>query len=206
MKRLSILMAAVLMAAVLCTQVTGVRDEQYQPTRKFWRFDFKHTGLHYVRSGGGAIAYTTYRVTNKTGADRLFAPIFRVETETGQLTYARPSAAVARAIRQKHGKKFLRDINEITDILKNGETKFGLAIFYRLDPKADHVKVFAKGLTDAYRYQDEDNRRGFQRQEWLVHWFRPGDAQDRPDDRVDTQFDGWVWRSPGLGTTAPVNK
>ena len=205
MKKLSIFVAALLMAVVLCTQVVGVRDEQYQPTRKFWRFGFQHTGLHYIRSGANAVAYTTYRVTNNTGTDRFFAPIFRVETETKQLTYAMSSPTLAQAIRHKHGKSF-RDINQITGILKDKETKLGVAIFHRLDPKADHVKVFVKGLTDAYRYQDEDNRRGFQRQEWLVHWFRPGDAQNRPDDRVDTQFDGWVWRSPGLGTTAPVNK
>ncbi|KPJ57402.1 MAG: hypothetical protein AMS16_01400 [Planctomycetes bacterium DG_58] len=205
MKKLSILVAALLMAALVCTQVTGVRDEQYQPPRKFWRLDFQHTGLHYIRSGGVAVSYTTYRVTNNTGTDRLFAPIFRVETETKQLTYARPSPGLAQAIRQKHGKKF-EDLNQITGILKDKETKLGVAIFHRLDPNADHVKVFVKGLTNAYRYQDEDNRKGYQRQEYLVHWFRPGDTQDRPDDRVDTVFDGWVWRSPAIGTTTPVNE
>ncbi|GAF91766.1 unnamed protein product, partial [marine sediment metagenome] len=73
MKRLWVSIAVVLGAAVVCTQVGAVRDEQFEPTRKFWRFDFKHTGLHYIRVGGRVVAYTTYHVINKTGTDRLFA-------------------------------------------------------------------------------------------------------------------------------------
>ena len=205
MRRWSILTVVLVAVAVLCTQLSAVRDEQYQPTRKFWRLDFEHTGLHYIRSGGRAVAYTTYRVTNMTGDTRMFGPIFRVETETKKLTYAMPAPGLAQAIRHKHGRRFL-DLNEITGPIKDKETKLGVAVFFQLDPRADHVKVFIKGLTDAYRYLDEESRKGFQRQEYLVHWFRPGDTRDRPDDRVDTKFDGWVWRSTESPATAPVNE
>ncbi|HUW57561.1 MAG TPA: hypothetical protein VMZ92_13060 [Planctomycetota bacterium] len=205
MRRRLMLLTALVAAGVFCTQLSAVRDEQFQPTRTFWRLDFQHTGLHYIRSGGRAVAYTTYRVTNKTGDTRLFAPIFRVETETNQLTYAMPAPGLAQAIRHKHGRNF-EDLNQITGDIKDGETKLGVAILFELDPRADHVKVFIKGLTDAYRYLDEENRKGFQRQEYLVHWFRPGDTRNRPDDRVDTQFDGWVWRSTSSPDTTPVNE
>lgn len=203
MKRLSLFAAALLAAGLLCTESAAVRDEQFEPGRKFWRLGFKHTGLHYVKIGGRAVAYTTYRVTNDSGADRILAPIFRVETETNKLTYAMPAPAIAQVIRAKHGRKFL-DVNQITGVIKNKESKLGVAIFFKLDPHADHVKLYVKGLTDAYRYQDEENRKGFQRQEWLVHWFRPGDARDRQEDRVDTLFNDWVWRSTGTAATAPA--
>jgi len=169
---------------------------------KFWTLDFKHTGLHYVNVGGQAVAYTTYTVTNNTGADRTFRPIFRVETETGKLTYAIAAPTIAPAIREKHGQKLL-DVDQITGTIKDGETKLGLAVFFKLDPAADHVKVYIAGITDTFRYQDEDNRKGFQRREWFIHWFRPGDPVVRQEDRVDTLFNDWIWRSTGTAATAP---
>jgi hypothetical protein len=39
---------------------------------------------------------------------------------------------------------------------------------------------------------------------WYIHWFRPGDGANRPEDRTDTQADGWIWRSTGVAETAPV--
>ena len=205
MKRLACCVAALLVLALVWTQASAVRDDQAQPPRKFWRFDFKHSGLHYIRVGGRAVAYTTYLVKNDTGAPRIFAPIFRVETETGRLTYAVPSPGVLPAIRRKHGAA-LKDINEATRVMKQGESLTGVAVFHRLDPQADHVKLYITGLTDCYRYQDEDNRKGYQRQVRHVHWFRPGDGADRPGDRVDTLYDGWVWRSVGTAATAPEEK
>lgn len=185
--------------------VLMLASTQAEAARDFWTLDFKHTGLHYVRIGGYAVAYTTYSVTNNTGATRDFYPIFRVETDTRQLTYAMPDAGLAQAISRKHGMKLL-DIGEISGPIKDGESKLGVAVFRRLDPRADHVRLYVTGLTNAFRYLDEDNRKGFQRRMWFVHWYRPGDSVDRPIDRVDTKFDHWIWRSTGTGGTAPVEE
>jgi hypothetical protein len=169
--------------------------------RPYWALDFSNTGLHYVTVAGKVHAYTVYEVTNKTGTDVKFLPIFRVETNRGQLTYATQAPGILDAIRAKHGKKYL-DINEISGLLKDGETKWGVAIFRDLDARADHVKVYITGLTDRFRYLDEANRTGFQRMEWLTHWYRRGDASNRPADPVETQFDGWIWRSAATDATA----
>ena len=187
---------AVVFATVLLSTVVRADD-------KFWTLDFKHTGLHYVSVDGAVVAYTTYEVTNNTGAERKFFPIFRVETDTKQITYAMASPTALAAVRIKHGVQ-LMDINQIGGSIKVGETKRGVAIFHRLDPVADHVHLYISGLTDAFRYQDETNRQGFQRRVWYIHWFRPGDGANRPEDRTDTQDDGWIWRSTGVAETAPV--
>jgi len=194
MKKFSVLVAVLFAAALLSTD-SGAAD-------KFWKLDFKHTGLHYVNAGGLTVAYTTYEVTNNTGAERPFFPIFRVETDTSQLTYAMASPGALAAIRTKHGVPLL-DINQICGPIKPGETKKGVAIFHRLDPAADHVHVYISGLTDEFRYQDEKGRKGFQRRVWYIHWFRPGDGANRPEDRTDTLDDGWIWRSTGVAETAP---
>lgn len=188
--------------AVVLLLVVACFCSQSHAARKFWMIEFKHTGLKYVTVGGTVYAYTTYEVTNNTGEDREFNPIFRVETETKKLTYAMADRSALAAVSRKHGKQYL-DIGQIAGTLKDGETKLGAAIFYRLDPSADHVKVYVKGLTDGFRYQDEDNRKGFQRRMWLVHWYRPGDGNDRPTDPVETKENGWIWRSTGTGATAP---
>jgi len=197
MRKLSAL-AAVVFATVLFSTVVQAAD-------KFWTLDFKHTGLHYVSVNGIVVAYTTYEVTNNTGAERKFFPIFCVETDTRKTTYAMASPQALEAIRIKHGVQLL-DINQVGGPIKPGETKKGVAIFYKLDPEADHVHLYISGLTNAFRYQDEDNRKGFQRQVWYIHWFRPGDGANRPEDRTDTQDDCWIWRSTGVAETAPVEE
>ncbi len=112
-----------------------------------------------------------------------------------------PAPDVVQAIRAKHGKNFL-DINQISGALPDGETKLGVAVFRGLDPAADHVKVYVTGLTDAFRYQDEDNRNGFQRMMWKVYWYRPGDAASRMSSPVETKTNEWYWRSTGTAGTA----
>lgn len=187
-------------AAALALAV--VVSSQAQAARTFWTLDFQHTDLRYIVCGTKIYAYTLYTVTNKTGVDRAFYPIFRVETDTNRLTYAMPMADVTAAIRVKTGKRYL-DINEISGKLPDGESKIGVAVFQALDPEADRVKLYVTGLTDSFRYQDEDNRKGYQRMMWKVEWYRPGDAESRLKSPVETQFDEYVWRSTGTAATAP---
>ena len=193
MRKFQWMAAALFAAALLCTNVRA--DD------KFWTLDFKHTGLHYITSGGKVYAYTTFEVTNKTGAARNFYPIFRVETDTHQVTYAMPAPEVLDVIRGRHGRNFL-DINRISGSLADGETRVGVAVFRNLDPNADHVKVYITGFTDAFRYQDEDARKGYQRMMYKIYWYRPGDADSRLRSPVETKTDEWVWRSTGTAATA----
>ena len=200
--RRSAIIVALLVLGLACTAGVSLRD--------FWKAEFKHTGLRYITvndpvTGNVIIPYTTYTVTNKTGADRDVAPIFQVETDTGQITFAIPSPHIVKAINKKHGKTFL-DIDKIAGTLKNDESKQGVAVFRNLDAKADHVKVYISGLTNAFRYQDEDNRKGFQRRVYHIYWYRPGDEVNRPVDRTDTKHDDWIWRSTDTAESAPEKK
>jgi hypothetical protein len=198
-------------AIIVVLLVLGVACIAYAAARDFWTAEFKHTGLQYITVkdpvlGGNAIVpYTTYTVTNGTGADRDVQPIFQVETETGQTTYAIPSPEVVKEINRKHGKTFI-DVDKIAGTLKDGEMKEGVAVFRNLDAGADHVKVYVSGLTDAFRYQDRENRKGFQRRVYYVYWYRPGDAENRAVDRTDTKHDDWIWRSTDTAETAPEAK
>jgi len=158
MKRLIGLLTMLLVVALVCASSRAVVDETKAQNRKFWRLDFKHTGLHYVRVGGRLVTYTTYQVVNNTGEDRKFFPIFEIKTDTRQLTYAMPNAPALAAIRAKHRMPFL-DLGEMSGTIKAGETRIGAAIFHELDPEADHVKLEITGITDAYRYQDAERRR-----------------------------------------------
>lgn len=196
MKRVTILVAVLVTVALLCMQV--------QAARKSWTLDFKHKGLHHVRVGAETVAYMYFQVTNNTGADRKFFPIFVVNTDTRQRTYALPNARALAIIQKKHRARFL-DIDQVSGTIKEGETKVGVAIFHKLDPEADHVKLDITGITDTYRYRDEDNRKGFLRRVWYVHWYRPGDAIGRENDRIETKFDDWVWRDVGAAETAPTD-
>jgi hypothetical protein len=202
MRKHVVLLTAAVGLALVGAQLAAVVDEIKAQDREFWRLDFRHTGLHYVHVGGELVAYMPYQVVNNTGADREFAPLFEVTTDTKQLTYALPNPVAAEAIRRKHREKLL-DLGEITGTIKQGETKVGVAIFRKLDPEADTVKVDITGITDAYRYQDEEARTGFQRRVYHIEWYRPGDAMDRDEDPVETKHDGYIWRSIDVGAVQP---
>jgi hypothetical protein len=171
----------------------------------FWKLDFQHTGLHYLKVGGETAVYTTFTVTNNTGADRKFYPIFRVDTETGKTTYAIGDPAVLAAVNARQGKQLL-DINQICGTLKNGETKEGAAIFFRLDGRADRLDIYVFGLTNEFRYLDDANRKGFQQKVWFIQWLRPGDATSRTDTNVQTLSDGWIWRSTDPASAEDLKK
>jgi hypothetical protein len=199
MRKSWIVVAAILTVGIVCGQA--------QAARKFWTLDFKHTGLHYIvvkdaLKGATAVPYTTYTVSNKTGQEVNFQPVFRVETETKQISYAADDPDVLALVQKKHGIKFL-DLKQMTGPFKDGETKEGVAIFKDADPAADDLTLYVYGLTDAYQYQDEDARKGYQRKVYKVEWFRPGDVRNRAVSEVKTKFDDWIWRSVGAGETAP---
>ena len=191
----------VLLVVLAVGLVAGVATARRQG---LWTLDLKHKGFMsiLVDSPAGPVAYyyISYRATNTTGEERTIAPQGKIVTETGQTLYAAPAPKAAYAICKRHNRAML-DINQMAaETIPDGESRWGLYIFTGLDDKADRLDVYLYGLSNAYKYTDEDNRTGLLRKVYKMTLARPGDADNRHLDKVKVVDEGWVWIPPDVKT------
>ena len=162
-----------------------------------WTLGFKHKGFQHVlvRTPQGPVTYyyVAYEVTNNTGKELTIHPQGKVVTETGQALFAAPAPKAAYIICQKHGRAMLDITTMANEKIPDGETRRGLYIFNGLDDKADNLDVYLYGLSNDYKYTDEDNRTGYRRRVYHMKLSRPGDADDRHLTPIKVEKEGWAW-------------
>jgi hypothetical protein len=95
--------------------------------------------------------YVTYNVTNTTGQERVFLPLFEVLLPDGTVHRADRSipANVFPAIKGREGIQFLESAAQIATDLRIGEdqSRDGVAIWPDLDPNAREFTLFASGFS-----------------------------------------------------------
>jgi hypothetical protein len=96
--------------------------------------------------------YVFYTVTNKTGQDRTFAPVFTLYSDTGAVTRAGIHPAVFDAIKKLRKPKFLENAVQMIGKLLMGEdnARTGVAIFAPLSFKTTKFTIFVEGLSGEY--------------------------------------------------------
>lgn len=95
--------------------------------------------------------YVLYTVTNETGQDQLFVPVFTIYTDTGKIYHSGldvPST-VFPAIKKRYNNILLQDNTAMSGPLLQGNdnAKEGVAIFPNIDPKARAFQLFVGGLS-----------------------------------------------------------
>ena len=120
-----------------------------------WQLDVKTTppARMYLTDAQGqqkAYWYIRYTVTNNTGKDILFTPVFELITDTGQSVTGNkdvPDALFAK-IKDLYHAKYLTDPLMIFGKLLQGEdnAKDGVAMFANVDPNARVYHIFISGL------------------------------------------------------------
>lgn len=89
--------------------------------------------------GQQAFWYLPYTVTNTTGQERMFLPIFEMVSEDGRITRSDQSTppAVVEAIRVREGNRFIQSVIQAAGDLRIGpeEAKYGVAVWR--EPMAD---------------------------------------------------------------------
>ena len=187
-------MMRVLVVLLAVGLVAGVATARRQG---LWTLGFKHKGFMniLVDAPQGPVAhyYVSYRVTNTTGQELTIIPQGKIVTETGQTLFAAPAPKAAYAICERHGRAMLDIDRMAAEKIPAGESRWGLYIFTSLDDKADHLDVYLYGLSNAYKYTDEDNRTGLLRKVYHMKVARPGDADNRHLDKAKIVEEGWVW-------------
>jgi len=118
-----------------------------------WEFDFLPGELrHFVDPvDGKAYWYLTYRVVNRTGSERMWAPTFQLYGDRGQLLSSgrEVPARVTKALIDKAGTPFTQDQYQILGELRVGEenAKDGLVVFPSPDPEITELTLFVGGIS-----------------------------------------------------------
>ncbi len=189
------------------TPVSAAPEPAPVPVR--WELEFEPGPLRIARvtetDGSQAYYYyMTYKVTNLTDQDRLFAPLFDLKTEEGELLRAgrNVSAAATRTILERLRNPLLEDPISIVGSLRQGEenAKFGIAIWPAQRLGVDEITVFAAGFSgesETYRARDAETGRYRDyvlRKTRMLRHAAPGDLDemvDRPLQRIEER---WVMR------------
>ncbi|WP_435011213.1 hypothetical protein P12x_002514 [Tundrisphaera lichenicola] len=177
----------------------GVFNEQWvdaavlpRDRQGIWVLDFAFKPLRLMtvvdEKGRRDVHYMYYQVVNKTGEPRFFVPQFTLVTDTG-MRYedaVLPQAVKQIQLREDPSIQNLHGAVEIVGMVppstKQGidDAVFGVAIWEGVDPKADKLSVFVRGLSDGYREEPAaDGGKPLVRYKSLqIDFIRRGDEHD----------------------------
>ncbi len=124
-------------------------------------FAFKPIRIMTIQDGKGRrdVHYMYYQVINRTGKARMLVPQFTLVTDTGKRIEEAVLPAAVKLIQMREDAS-IRDLYGAVDIMgmippsnRQGveDAVFGVAIWDGVDPRADKLTVFVRGLSDGYR-------------------------------------------------------
>lgn len=176
------------------------------PTR--WELNFEPGPLRVIRlntaSGSRHYFYMTYRVTNHSGTDLIFAPSFDLVTEAGDLRRSGrdvPPEVTADLLAMLRNPYLEDQISILGNILQGIENaKDGLVVWPADDLETDSLQVFVAGLsgenkpyvvTDA---QTGRNKRVMLRKTLMLKFDTPGTLTNRGSTPLELGESQWVMR------------
>lgn len=163
-------------------------------TNAGWRLDVRFDpprATTVARPGGPArvVWYSTFSVTNKTGAPRAISPFVSIVTDTGKTFPAAFDLPALQAVRLVAGEG-LTDVYQLPATVDDGATLRGVAVFGDLDRFANRFELRARGFASGL------GRRGG---EWVhrvmehrAHFHRPGNEHQALKYLVTARGDEWV--------------
>ncbi len=130
-----------------------------------WQFKFSHATPKRIvvdipGQGPEAYYYLTYTVTNDSGQERTFFPVFDLVTKTGHMIRNddKVPAVVFAAVKKREGNKFLESANEIAGELRLGkdQARDGVAIWHEPDAEMGEFSIYVGGLSGEYVILKDD--------------------------------------------------
>jgi hypothetical protein len=177
------------------------------PTR--WELDFQPGPLRVMKvelpnQPARHYFFMTYRVTNYSGQDLIFAPSFDLVTAEGSIRRAgrEVPAEVTRYLLEQLRSPFLEDqISILGQILQGVENaRDGLVVWPADDLETDEVQIFAAGLSGEYKPlvvrdpETKRNKRVMVRKTLMLSYQTPGTLADRGSSPLELEQSTWVMR------------
>ena len=176
-------------------------------------FAFKPIRMRTVELPGKGrkhIYYMWYRVVNRTGKPRMFAPQFTLVTDTGKRyeDMVIPQAIDVIRNREDPTRPLLGAVTVMGILPPTGDKAGvddaidGVAVWEEIDPEADSFKVYVRGLSDGYQEvtvsapNDADDTKTITRYKTLrIDFLRPGDRfhLNEREIRLADPPDEWIY-------------
>jgi hypothetical protein len=204
--------------------VEGVKlEEMPKDLQKFWVLDFafKPIRIRTVETNHGRrnIYYLYYRVINRTGKPRMFAPQFTLVTDDGRVfdemvlprapeeIERREKSKALQAIEAKEGSDIplLGAVENIGIIPPSGEKEgvddavYGVAVWELTDPiaRADSFRIYVTGLSNGSYPDKLPNGTAINRYKTLrIDFASPGDERNRGEYEIRLLDPPYTWEYP----------
>ena len=208
-ERLSVLKYLVVVLAGALALGAGQRPPEPDPLPQRWELDLIVGPLRVITldvegEGRQPFFYMTYRVTNNSGEDLQFAPIFEIGNENGDVV--RAGTDVPRSVRQGLlrllDNPLLEDqIQIIGKILQGRENaKDGLVIWRAPSLTTDELAVYASGFsgeTQQVEFRNPDTGESETmtfRKTYMVRYTTPGTLVGQGSTPLEVIGERWIMR------------
>ncbi|MFH0965399.1 MAG: hypothetical protein V2A58_15475 [Planctomycetota bacterium] len=146
----------------------------------------------------------TYRLSNISEKPFVLRPCFELHADTDANYPEVFSEDVLHQVRLMNGTDYLSTQQVLQRLLvdpKTGERKkdpllmpgdsvFGAAVFHEINPKADHLDVYAFGLANSFKVEQSDHTRVPMIEARVVSFYRPGD-RFHPERDIELASEDW---------------
>jgi hypothetical protein len=158
-----------------------------------WQVDFRPGALRLFVDGttGEKYWYFTYKVVNRTGVDRLWAPRFEFFSDRGEIKVSgkQVPTKVTDSLLEMLGNPLLQDQNRILGDLLIGEenAKEGLVVWPAGDADITELTIFVTGASGKVRKVPDAKTRELKAERWTLrfNYLVPGDAVARGSEAVE---------------------
>ena len=167
-------------------------------------FAFKPLRMRTVEvpgKGRRQVHYLYYRVVNRTGKPRDFVPQFTLMTDTKKRyeESVLPKAVAVIQAREDQSIKLLGAVDVagvIPPSTKTGvdDTVFGVAMWDGVDPHADRLQIYVRGLSDGYQEtQGADGKPVVKYKTLRIDLIRRGDARNLDEKEIQLNDPPYEW-------------
>jgi hypothetical protein len=188
--------------AVLLAAGAALAYPKPAPVPPRWELEFKpgELRLYVDPNEGQTYWYFTYMVTNRTGRDQVWAPVFDLFTDAGEILRSgrEVPSRVAADIKELLGNEFLEHQNEIIGDIYHGRdhAKEGLVVWPARRTDVNEISLFIAGTSGetAVVVNPLTGERVLLRKTLQRDYLIPGDALPRGSKPVELKTQHWVMR------------
>jgi len=202
----------ILLSAIAFSQFASADYPKPSPYPIAWQFQFQHDVPKRVVVDTGkdapvAYYYMTYTVTNNTGEERTFLPLFELLTSDGRVIRSDQNIPrkVFDAIKEREKKQFLEPWTKIGGELRLGDdqARDGVAIWAEPAARMGKFNIFVGGLSGEAVHlkndkgedlKDKEGNPIILRKTLQLDFHIRGDEVYRGEDPVDPSPETWIMR------------
>lgn len=193
-----------LCAAAVVLAPPALAAPEPSPIPKRWQLEINASPLQTAVIGGRSYFFLTYRVTNNSPQDLLFAPAFELSTDEGDLLRSgrEVSVGVTREILNRLADPLVEDQISIVGTLLRGpeNSKWGVVIWPMPQQLLNEVAVYCAGFSGETAPVEVPNpvtgkkEKKLLRKSWMIRYRMPGVLKPSDGTAFDPAENRWIMR------------